>query len=588
MRPAWPTPFLVLSSRGDFLLIEAAHALPRWLRPDTATGRVWIAGGRVHIVPPEVGAGGAPLDPAAATAAVRDPATPTDAGARVHRALDRRLARARDAAGRMHAAKALLPRALAGALAADGQLVSLLVAAFARATPADLKRVAHGPGGFLGGEAAAPVATRVSLQRLTYAVAASTPYAPPRAWPCPPMGDPLFNAADLGAKLAAGAELVVASAPPSVSGRAPSPSSLTDADLDALPGWHAYLGALDARGVFAGETPGSHAWRRAHAAAADRYRASAAAAGAARDHPAARLLAAAAVPIDDAMLTLLAAAEDSSDDWLTGGSAAAAALADAEADAAAAGAPAPRRARPDPGFDPADVAARVKAFVDKVSSFEGATVAAGAGAGAQAPAAPAPSDASSRAPPPPSGLNINDGAFWEELGACLGVPVSELTGEGGGGVGDDGLPASSSSDEDASFYGDAPSPDSGSDAGDGGHGERAAAEAARLRAVAAATGISVRGAAPAGDADMDAEPTFGAVYEDALGRQLAGTTLGATFGAGGAAPAAAHAAPRLTPVDVDVNLVESLLASYAGEGGLQGPASTLAGLLGVSFPDDRE
>ena len=87
---------------------------------------------------------------------------------------------------------------------------------------------------------------------------------------------------------------------------------------------------------------------------------------------------------------------------------------------------------------------------------------------------------------------------------------------------------------------------------------------------------------------MDAEPTFGAVYEDALGRQLAGTTLGATFGAGGAAPAAAHAAPRLTPVDVDVNLVESLLASYAGEGGLQGPASTLAGLLGVSFPDDRE
>jgi hypothetical protein len=36
---------------------------------------------------------------------------------------------------------------------------------------------------------------------------------------------------------------------------------------------------------------------------------------------------------------------------------------------------------------------------------------------------------------------------------------------------------------------------------------------------------------------------------------------------------------------VDINLVSSLLASYREQGGLPGPASNLAGLLGVKLPD---
>ena len=76
---------------GDFLLIEAAPALPRWLRPDTAPHRVWLAGGRVHIVPPEVGSPAAPLTLTSALAVVRDPAVSSDAGDRVHAALAHRL-----------------------------------------------------------------------------------------------------------------------------------------------------------------------------------------------------------------------------------------------------------------------------------------------------------------------------------------------------------------------------------------------------------------------------------------------------------------------------------------------------------------
>ena len=36
---------------GSFLLIEAADALPRWVDPDTAQNRVFLAGGKLHIVP---------------------------------------------------------------------------------------------------------------------------------------------------------------------------------------------------------------------------------------------------------------------------------------------------------------------------------------------------------------------------------------------------------------------------------------------------------------------------------------------------------------------------------------------------------
>lgn len=41
----------VWDNDGEFLLIEAAYALPRWLKPETSINRVWLAGGQLHIVP---------------------------------------------------------------------------------------------------------------------------------------------------------------------------------------------------------------------------------------------------------------------------------------------------------------------------------------------------------------------------------------------------------------------------------------------------------------------------------------------------------------------------------------------------------
>ncbi|KAF2760837.1 SGT1-domain-containing protein [Pseudovirgaria hyperparasitica] len=41
----------VYDTDGEFLLIEAANALPRWLNPEVAQNRVWIHGGKLLIIP---------------------------------------------------------------------------------------------------------------------------------------------------------------------------------------------------------------------------------------------------------------------------------------------------------------------------------------------------------------------------------------------------------------------------------------------------------------------------------------------------------------------------------------------------------
>lgn len=51
-------PCRVWDNDGEFLLIEAAYGLPRWLKPETAQNRLWLHAGTVHLVPLPRFAGG--------------------------------------------------------------------------------------------------------------------------------------------------------------------------------------------------------------------------------------------------------------------------------------------------------------------------------------------------------------------------------------------------------------------------------------------------------------------------------------------------------------------------------------------------
>ena len=44
----------------------------------------------------------------------------------------------------------------------------------------------------------------------------------------------------------------------------------------------------------------------------------------------------------------------------------------------------------------------------------------------------------------------------------------------------------------------------------------------------------------------------------------------------------------MRPVDLDLNLVKNLLASYSEQQGLAGPVSNLLGSMGLTLPDDRD
>lgn len=49
--PASPQSSRAWDNDGEFLLIEAAYGLPRWLKPETAQNRLWLHAGAVHLVP---------------------------------------------------------------------------------------------------------------------------------------------------------------------------------------------------------------------------------------------------------------------------------------------------------------------------------------------------------------------------------------------------------------------------------------------------------------------------------------------------------------------------------------------------------
>ena len=660
---------------GDFVLIEAAEALPKWVRPETAADRVWFCGGALHLVPPPATSAtssttarsrlppGAPVQPTAAQALafVRDPAAPTEASAKVVAALAPRLEGAPARAARSgHTARLTVPAALAGVLAGEPRLLAAATAAYVGATPraraAAAAAAASSSAGLFDTAAFATVAARFS--RLQYAQFALAPAGPaPPGWPTLPGDAPKVAVAalELGLKASAAFRLLVAggealSAPPSL--------PADPARLACLPEWRAYLAALTARGAFDGEVEGSARWRGIMDAAAREFAGSAAwaAAAAARAAPGLRvraLLAAGGPPPDAPALEAASASVPiDSDAWMADGGAAleaevealekgAAAAAAAKAarrgggvGSGAASAPPPHSSTASP-FDPAAVVSQVQAFVNKISSFEGAEVP----AAAAAPAAPqaevgeeeAGGGAGGGQPGAASGLALDGADFWRELGACLGVaPDALFSGDGAGAAAINGLFGSdmddededggaSSSEEGSSFYGeeegeeeDDEEPSSSDDDGAGGGAGAVplrpprstkaavaavlASERARLAALEAG-GRSVRAGPPplaeggGGERPPPRHTPFAAAYASALDAQLAGTTLAATYSEAAAGPSTSAAPGPVVPVDVDANLVSSLLASHAGGreagGGARfalGPAAGLAAMLGVRLP----
>ncbi|XP_047071244.1 protein ecdysoneless homolog [Lolium rigidum] len=520
-------------SDGDFLLIEAAFALPRWLDPDTAPNRVFIFRGELHILPPSL----FPSTPslAAALRAVHDPSVPTRAPDAVQAAIQRRISGnlPEMAAENLHTARVVVPAPVAKLLKEEPCLVARAVEGFYDRDVDTMKHAARmstflkGP----AGDGVEMVRTSVRLTRAMYAQLMQQSFQAPRGYPMPRReeGPDRWVEAELGMKIACGFEMMYQ-------------ERRHEVEEGKGSTWEVYRKSLEATGCFEGLLPGSKEYKRVMEDAMQYYKTSSL-------FSRTREILSTPVHRIDEILAMPYSAEDfqginlppsDDDSWLRNGEDELNAelherqkeIEEYEAlkkhtkgqkqnDSSSSS------SQPNE-FNLGEITESMQDFVRKMSSFEGAEV------------------PSNREEMESVDLDVNQ--FFKAMESVLGKVSQEKAGND---AETDRKSSSSDMDFDDSDY------------------ENDSAE-------------------DAGDKDMD--DSFMESYSDALNQELSNTSIKETFSraphhTNDQGPSnAADSDGEMAPVDVDLNLVESFLNSYSSQQGLPGPASNLLGLMGVKVP----
>ena len=658
---------------GEFLLIEAAFHLPRWLKPETAANRVWLCGGELRVVPPEADArlgawarapgapgglgcaspgvpsveaalwlarGGDGADARACASVPRGDEAKSESHESKMRAanaaISSRLAPFPAAArASTHRCVAVLPARLAALLAREPQLIAPATQAFYLRDPAGLNAAARAA--FFPLRDATQ--TLVTTTRCLYAQLDRQRFEPSRTWraavEAPGACSRRRDAETLGAKIAAGFEILAeawrrdglcdlrepAERAAGTAGAEKKAAPRGGADAGADPRRAAFFASLERHGYFRGEMRGSAAHRRLHAAAEAQYAKTAwseraRAASAAPATRAAAALAAADAEGFGAAAAAPARLEDGdSDAWMRAYAGESddpleVELAKREAERQnsrrrgggddGAGA---RAEGPEDAADPlAAMAERLRAFMGERSGPEGVEdVLAGKKGNATR-------DGSTRGADEDGEPLLDARAFLAELSSALGVG-------GGGGGGFAGTVTDSDDDfsSDSGSSGGGSSDDGSSDDGDG---------------LKTKTDAERRGSyvyeLDEGGAEWDGA-AFSREYERAMRRQLEGTAAAAPFAPAptrsdlerrNAPPPGGESSRGVLPrgfegkrgspfddtagssssddgeeseesladgepLDVDLNLVSNVLASYREQAGAAGPASQLLASLGV-------
>ncbi|PVD38810.1 hypothetical protein C0Q70_01433 [Pomacea canaliculata] len=244
---------------GEFLLIEAADVLPKWLTPETAESRVYIFGGNLHVIP-------IPQTPTEVTQfplftpsveealdIIYNSSLNTVAPQVVQTTLRRRIdhfpAKIKE---NTHYTNVYVPVSVAALLKEYPCLVSDAVRAFYYRDPFELK-VCRTMNHF---KPENMIVTRVQFTRCLYAQLIQQKFQPDKrsGWVLPSTSNPKFTEQDLGMKLAHGLEILCAkhggSGPTSNGVEVPS-------DRFAQ-----FLKSLKDKGYFRGEIEGSKLYKQ--------------------------------------------------------------------------------------------------------------------------------------------------------------------------------------------------------------------------------------------------------------------------------------------------------------------------------------
>ncbi|OVA01853.1 SGT1 [Macleaya cordata] len=515
----------VWDTDGEFLLIEAAFYLPRWLNPETSKNRVFIRRGELNIVPKQSFPSNPKLSDALFFIAHHD--EEVRAPDSVQLALKNRISgypeRARS---NMHQVRVRVPVSVAKVLKHEPCLISLAVEGFYDRDIDSMKFAAKMEKFLSGGTGEELVQVTVRMSRAMYAQLVQQTFQAPKCYPMPPRTDSsVYTEAELGMKITCGFEMMY--------------QQRRHEGLEVKgSSWEAFKESLESSGYFKELLPGSQEYRRLMQNAQEYYRNSSLFSRASEmmNAPVRRIDEILALPHSAEEFKGLDLPPSDDDGWLYNGEdelKSAMLERQKEMELYELKSNKSQKAKEQKeaadtnlkDSDLGDIVKSMQSFVHKVSSYEGAEV-------------PVNRDSN------PVDLDVE--RFLKDMESVMG----QLGGD------DADVEGGSSSDMDF---------DESEDASDLSEDENR------------------------GDTFMD-------TYSDALNAELKATTLKKSFVRANEQPSrkdnegtsnvVEEMEDEFTPVDVDVNLVKSLLDSFSSQQGLPGPASNLLGLMGLQLPQD--
>ncbi|XP_032396906.1 protein ecdysoneless homolog [Etheostoma spectabile] len=243
---------------GEFLLIEAADYLPKWLNPDNSENRVFLYKGTLHILPcpSKSSPVGISKDvvPSVAQALALLSTHPEccQASPGICSVLKKRLdGYPEKIKASLHRAHCFIPSGIAMVLAQRPDLVAPAVSAFYLRDPVDLQACRS----FKTFPPDTRVLTSVTFTRCLYAQLQQQQFTPDRrsGFTLPPCSHPQYKSQELGMKLAHGFEILCS--------KCRMPSSEPDAPVSCNPQWKGFIDSLKRNGYFRGELEGSANYR---------------------------------------------------------------------------------------------------------------------------------------------------------------------------------------------------------------------------------------------------------------------------------------------------------------------------------------
>ncbi|XP_010076766.1 PREDICTED: protein SGT1, partial [Pterocles gutturalis] len=519
---------------GEFLLIEAADFLPKWLNPENSDNRVFFYKGELHIIPqPETQEREWNLSAASPTISQALTLLSTHseeflAAEPIRTAVYKRISGYPEKIqASFHRAHCYLPAGIVAVLRQRPSLVAAAVQAFYLRDPADL-RACRSFKTFPPDEC---VMTVVTFTKCLYAQLVQQKFVPDRrsGYTLPLPSHPQYKAYELGMKLAHGFEILCS--------KCSKVSLDSKRNVLSSPLWERFLCSLKEKNYFKGEMEGSAKYLELLRMAEDYFQQSV-------TKPESSV----EVRPGDEILTLLQTTTidlkelereagclppDDDDSWLE--------ITPDDLDQML------KEARNDSlpssneeaqKYDLEAVAKSMKAFVSKVSTHEGAEM-------------PWSSDESH--------VTFDVDSFTKALDGILGADSEELD--------------SDDLDEEEEFdFSDEDDEDLGAE---------------NQRQEQKVSPNELIGSLKSYMNEMDRELAHTSVGKSFTTQKKGASSVNATMSQN-AGPGSGAEDTELTPVDVDMNLVANLLESYSAQSGLAGPTSNILQSMGVYLPENAD